>query len=365
MRELYECREEVFRRIEKGLKEQNKKQNINFVNATFKNKKFLSLLLFCIATILSFVLIIPNVIPINNDTDKISEKQNDKNTSQNLITPNTSESTVTEDPKDPIAQNPEQNDTQQNSTPSATTNDNSNDTPSNNIGTFYTGNDNIDDEIIKIKSTVVTFLEKTFNYSKTENVTGRVNSINFYYSKDGAELQLDSVTNEIIKFNLKSSELTAKPLKAANEDEMIPLAKKIAKKFNNDFDKYNSIERNKLGTKNHLIVFRRTIKDYKTAEYVAFQFDTNYNMIYYYHSPNAFDGIDTSNITVDKDAINKQIEEMYIKLYGDKYNSFEISSQILTVKNSKVILEVSTSALDKSGNQLSQGTLMLSEFEVG
>ncbi len=319
----------------------------------FKNKKYLTITIVSIAVILTLVIMIPTVFALSDNSGEIVEKQQEQQ-AEGIVESNQQETEVLQK-EDTVSTSNDQ---------TSTTNENIESDVDSEISQPIK-----ESKLIKIGANTIKMNDMEFLFCEfSENDALFQRDINIYMTETLDRIEIDAKNNIIYKIRLSSETADKSSIKAKSGDDadLKAMADKLASEFCKDIGRYNSFRVHyEESAKNYYVIYARTINGYQTSEHMSVTFDGNLNFCGYYCMPNIFDGIDLSNITINETDINKQINDMYVAKYGERYGSFEIMLQRITVKNDKIILQVDTSALDKTGVQISQGALYTSEFEIG
>ncbi len=313
----------------------------------FKNKKYLALTIASVAVILTLIIAVPTVFALSDNSGEIVEKKSEQ--------------------ESVVENNEQENSTKQTEKVTVST-QNNNETPIDIISETdnIVENEEIENQLFKITDKTVVFGDLKFNFkeSKYDEVIDK--TVNIYRSKNLDQIMVDSQTNEIYSLYL-FDDLYANSINAnsSSENDLKLTAQKFAVKLCGNIERYNSNSVIKLDSGGYDVCFMRKINGYDTSEWITVGFDENLNIWSYRREPNVFDDIDISNISVNEDKIEQNIADVYKERYGENYGTFEIKHQQMTVKNSKIILETGTSALNKLGDPISQGAVDLFEFVVG
>lgn len=344
------------------------------MKAVFKNKKILSLSIFSLAIVLSFIIIIPKVLALNNSGGDIVKKQKDEVSSQETILSEVAANVVTETTDDNSPKVQEINNNQVNDTPKTDDkNDVSNPTTENNIEVQEPTLDNIpetviDENFIKINSDVVEIGNIKFKFnSVNEDDSLFQTTTKIYLSEDRDSVVLDAKTNTIYEIYLMPESVTKNVIKAKSKSDadLKATADKLASKFCKDIGRYNTYHINYDDVSEcYYVNYRLTVNGYNTSEYMSFAFDSNLNFLNYYCKPNIFDGIDVSNLVIDEKAIIEQINKASLARFGESFGHNEIIAMTLTVKDSKLIMCVEYIEYDKDGKPLVKNGIATNDIEI-
>ena len=330
------------------------------------NKKYLTVIIFSVVSVLTVALILPQVFALNDGKGELVQSKQEENTIENNIKtaedieteaaeaePSTSEA-VKEAP--PAAENPNTAEPEIEQPQNDAIDDTAVKTPI------------AEEAFVKITAESIVMGNLKFNYYNTEENDVVFNRpIKTYMTEKLDRIEVDSQSNKIYQIRLLPENAAANSLKAKStaEADLKSMADKIATALGADLSRYDSYRfgyEKVLG--NHYVHYSKTINGYKTEEYMSVSFDDNLNFCDYYCRPNIFEGFDLSNIVVDGEKIKEKIIQNSKNYYGDNFAECDFRSMLLTVKDSKIVMEVSYVPLDKEGNSLTGNGIPLGYFDI-
>ncbi len=226
----------------------------------------------------------------------------------------------------------------------------------------------MENDIIKVFTETAEIGNIKFNYKGIdENNSLSQRPVRRYRAENIDEIEIDSETNVIYSIKLYSGEVPENSIAAKSDSEadLKAAADKIAAILSVDAKRYNSYRvQYSEHTEHYEVCYDRMINGYRASEFMAISFNKNLEFCGYYATPNVFDGVDVSDITLDEQKILEDIYSVAINSQREDFGYSEIISIKLTVKSGKVVATVEYIDYNKNNERMISNAIGLHEYTV-
>lgn len=184
-----------------------------------------------------------------------------------------------------------------------------------------------------------------------EQIEYDANDLYVFKNNDGVVIKQDSKTGEILSvdFGVVASN-AASPL---TEEVALDVAKSYVDNIY-DLSLYNKQSVDKV-TSGMMVTFMKTVSGFDTYQYLKVKVNEDKTISSINKTPNIFDGIDTSKISITEEEIAERVEQNHIQKYGEGFLRLEFFSMNITVKDAKLKVKVYYQEKRQHGNDLSSG----------
>ncbi len=176
-----------------------------------------------------------------------------------------------------------------------------------------------------------------------------------YLSDNNEEITIDSKTKEIISIKFKDLSKDSSKAVKTTQKEAEQIAKEFAKQYC-DLSKYDKLEVQERSS-GYMLSYIKTISGFDSSRYVNITIKGS-NVTSFYMTPDMFEGIDVSKISITEEELIKKIKQNHAQKHGDEFFNFSLDSVMIVVKDGKLQARVYYQELDEKGNIISVGGLV-------
>lgn len=182
-----------------------------------------------------------------------------------------------------------------------------------------------------------------------------------YLSDNNEEITIDSKTKEIISIKFKDLSKDSSKAVKTTQKEAEQIAKEFAKQYC-DLSKYDKLEVQEQSS-GYMLSYIKTISGFDSSRNVNITIKGS-NVTSFYMTPDMFEGIDTSKISITEEEIIQKVKYNYTQKHGDEFFDFSLDSVMIIVKDGKPQARVYYRELDEQGNVKSAGKLVQTYIDL-